>query len=105
MTAPPAPQIAIAASGEGTPFRLTLLRDGTAAKASVDGDALGKVSRARSDHPSGEAHLKRRIRANGPQQRLHAGRSAGRPDDRRHGTCRADADGEQYRTDQRLSAR
>jgi general secretion pathway protein H len=41
----PGPQVAIAASGEGTPFRLTLLRDGTTAKASVDGDALGKVTR------------------------------------------------------------
>ena len=41
--------MAIAASGEGTPFRLTLLRDGTAAKASVGGDALGKVSRVASD--------------------------------------------------------
>src|SRR5580692_2921072 len=50
--APPAgPQVAIAASGEGTPFRLTLQRDGTAWKASVDGDALGKVSRVSSDHP------------------------------------------------------
>ena len=49
---PPGPQVAIAASGEGTPFRLTLLRDGTAAKASVDGDALGKVSRVSSDHPA-----------------------------------------------------
>ena len=48
--APPSPQIAIAASGEGTPFRLTVLRDGTAAKASVNGDALGKVSRVSSDH-------------------------------------------------------
>jgi len=46
---PPAPQLAIAASGEGTPFRLTLLRDGTASKASVDGDALGKISRVSSD--------------------------------------------------------
>jgi general secretion pathway protein H len=43
--APPGPQVAIAASGEGTPFRLTLLRDGTTANASVDGDALGKVTR------------------------------------------------------------
>src|SRR5271165_7410195 len=43
--APPGPQVAIAASGEGTPFRLTLLRDGTTAKASVDGDALGKITR------------------------------------------------------------
>jgi len=47
----PGPQVAIAASGEGTPFRLTLLRQGTAAKASVKGDALGKVSRVSSDQP------------------------------------------------------
>jgi general secretion pathway protein H len=38
------PQIAIAASGEGTPFHLTLLREQTNAKASVDGDAFGKIS-------------------------------------------------------------
>jgi general secretion pathway protein H len=49
--APSAPQLAIAASGEGTPFRLTLLRDGTASRASVDGDALGKITRVGSDHP------------------------------------------------------
>ena len=48
---PAGPQVAIAASGEGTPFRLTLLRDGTTAQASVDGDALGKVTRESSDHP------------------------------------------------------
>lgn len=47
--APPGPQLAIAASGEGTPFRLTLLRDGTQAKASVQGDALGKLTRTSSD--------------------------------------------------------
>jgi general secretion pathway protein H len=46
---PPAPQVAIAASGEGTPFRLTLQRDATQAKASVDGDALGKISRENSN--------------------------------------------------------
>ncbi len=46
---PPAPQLAIAASGEGTPFRLTLLRDGTTAQASVSGDALGKTTRVGSD--------------------------------------------------------
>jgi general secretion pathway protein H len=49
--APPGPQLAVAASGEGTPFHLTLLRDGTQAKASVDGDALGKLSRIGSDQP------------------------------------------------------
>jgi len=47
---PPAPQLAIAASGEGTPFRLTLLREGTSSKATVDGDALGKITRSSSDH-------------------------------------------------------
>jgi general secretion pathway protein H len=46
---PPNPQVAIAASGEGTPFRLTLLRGATQAKASVDGDALGKISREDSN--------------------------------------------------------
>jgi general secretion pathway protein H len=49
---PPPPQVAIAASGEGTPFRLTLLRDATQARASVDGDAFGKTSHESSDHPS-----------------------------------------------------
>lgn len=48
---PPPPQIAIAASGEGTPFRLTLLRAGTQATASVDGDAFGKTTHRTSDHP------------------------------------------------------
>ena len=47
---PPAPQVAIAASGEGTPFRLTLLRDATQARATVDGDAFGKTSHQSSDH-------------------------------------------------------
>jgi general secretion pathway protein H len=47
--AQPNPQVAIAASGEGTPFRLTLQRDATQAKASVDGDALGKISRENSN--------------------------------------------------------
>ena len=46
---PPNPQIAIAASGEGTPFRLILLRNATQAKAAVDGDALGKISRESSN--------------------------------------------------------
>ncbi|HWX80872.1 MAG TPA: type II secretion system minor pseudopilin GspH [Steroidobacteraceae bacterium] len=47
--APPPPQVAIAASGEGTPFRLTLMRDATQARASVDGDALGKITRESSN--------------------------------------------------------
>jgi general secretion pathway protein H len=46
---PPRPQVAIAASGEGTPFRLILLREATQAKAVVDGDALGKISREGSN--------------------------------------------------------
>jgi general secretion pathway protein H len=50
--APPPPQLAIAASGEGTPFRLTLIRDATNAQASVDGDALGKLSHVNSDQAS-----------------------------------------------------
>jgi len=45
----PNPQVAIAASGEGTPFRLILLRDATQAKTAVDGDALGRVSREGSN--------------------------------------------------------
>jgi general secretion pathway protein H len=49
---PPAPQLAIAASGEGTPFRLILHRDATQAQAAVNGDALGKISLETSDHSS-----------------------------------------------------
>ena len=45
----PGPQVAIAASGEGTPFRLVLQRDGSPAKTAVDGDALGKISREDSN--------------------------------------------------------
>ena len=48
---PPPPQVAIAASGEGTPFRLTLLREATQAKAAVDADAFGKTSIENSDRP------------------------------------------------------
>jgi hypothetical protein len=43
--------VAIAASGEGTPFHLTLSREGSQAKATVDGDALGKVTHKTSDQP------------------------------------------------------
>ncbi len=49
---PPPPQLAIAASGEGTPFRLILVRDSTQAQAAVAGDALGKTSLETSDHVS-----------------------------------------------------
>jgi general secretion pathway protein H len=49
-TPPPPPQLAIAASGEGTPFRLTLMRESTQARAAVDGDAMGKLSHESSDH-------------------------------------------------------
>jgi general secretion pathway protein H len=45
----PPPQLAIAASGEGTPFRLILQRESTQAKATVDGDALGKITRENSN--------------------------------------------------------
>lgn len=48
---PPAPQIAIAASGENTPFRLTLSRADTQAKASLSSDSLGKITRVSSSHP------------------------------------------------------
>jgi general secretion pathway protein H len=57
---PPPPQVAIAASGEGTPFRLTLLRDATQARASVNGDAFGKTSQESSDHPPAEALVRSR---------------------------------------------
>jgi general secretion pathway protein H len=46
----PNPQVAIAASGEGTPFKLTLIREQTHTRASVDGDAMGKLSHQSSDH-------------------------------------------------------
>ena len=45
----PGPQIAIAASGEGTPFRLTLYRDATQAKAAVAGDSFGKTTLEKSN--------------------------------------------------------
>jgi general secretion pathway protein H len=53
---PPAnPQLAISASGEGTPFRLILQRDATQARAAVNGDAMGKVSLETSDHAGNQA--------------------------------------------------
>jgi general secretion pathway protein H len=48
--APTSPQLAIAASGEGTPFRLILRRDSTQAQAAINGDAMGKISLETSDH-------------------------------------------------------
>lgn len=50
-TPPQRPQVAIAASGDETPFRLTVLRDTTQAAASVSGDSLGKTTVVTSDHP------------------------------------------------------
>jgi general secretion pathway protein H len=50
-TAPPPPQLAIAASGDSTPFRITLVRDETKARALVMGDATGKLTRRGSDQP------------------------------------------------------
>ncbi|HVC02431.1 MAG TPA: type II secretion system minor pseudopilin GspH [Steroidobacteraceae bacterium] len=50
--APPTPQIAIAASGEGTPFRLTLVRDATGATSVVSGDAFGKTKLERPKAPA-----------------------------------------------------
>jgi general secretion pathway protein H len=47
--APPAPQLAIAASGDSTPFRITLVRDETRARALISGDAFGKLTRRGSD--------------------------------------------------------
>jgi general secretion pathway protein H len=44
-----APQLIIAASGEGTPFRLTLQRAGTESRATVSADAFGKLKVDNSD--------------------------------------------------------
>jgi general secretion pathway protein H len=46
---PPAPQLAIAASGDSTPVRITLVRDQTKARALISGDSLGKLTRRSSD--------------------------------------------------------
>ena len=50
-TPPPRPQVAIAASGDGTPFRLTVLREQTQATSAVSGNNLGKITVESSDHP------------------------------------------------------
>jgi general secretion pathway protein H len=46
---PPAPQLAIAASGDSTPFRITLLRNETQARALISGDSYGKLTLRSSD--------------------------------------------------------
>ena len=46
----PAPQVAVAASGESTPFRVVMRRAETQAQASVRGDSLGKLTRRSTDH-------------------------------------------------------
>lgn len=43
------PQLVIAASGDGTPFKLTLLREGTPNRATVNADAFGKITLESSD--------------------------------------------------------
>jgi general secretion pathway protein H len=48
---PTPPQLSIAASGDGTPFRLTLVREGSAASAALSSDSLGKTTLVTSDHP------------------------------------------------------
>jgi len=53
---PPPPQIAIAASGDATPFRLSVLRPETAARASVTSDATGKLAIESSDHQPSANH-------------------------------------------------
>ena len=69
----PAPQVAIAASGEGTPFRLILQRDETKTEASVVGDALGKVSPRKLEFDR-QAHMKSR-----GQRRVPVGAHRGAP--------------------------
>jgi len=55
-TPPPPPQIAIAASGDATPFRLSVVRPDTAARASVTSDAMGKLAIENSNHPPPPNH-------------------------------------------------
>jgi general secretion pathway protein H len=44
-----APQLIVAASGDGTPFKLTLVRAGSTNRASVNADTLGKITVETSD--------------------------------------------------------
>jgi hypothetical protein len=47
-----APQLAIAASGDSTPFRITVLREDTQSRALISGDAMGKITLRSSDQPN-----------------------------------------------------
>jgi general secretion pathway protein H len=47
-----APQLAIAASGDSTPFRITLLRADTQSRALISGDAMGRITLRSSDQPN-----------------------------------------------------
>jgi general secretion pathway protein H len=47
-----APQLIIGASGEGTPFKLTLVREGTPNRGTINADAFGKVTLESSDKPA-----------------------------------------------------
>ena len=58
-----APQLAIAASGDSTPFRITLLREDTQSRALVSGDAMGKVTLRSSD----KANLPEAATQDGPR--------------------------------------
>lgn len=51
---PPPPQVAIAASGDASPFRLSIVRPETNAIASVTSDASGKLAIENSNHPPTE---------------------------------------------------
>jgi len=47
-----APQLAIAASGDNTPFRITVLREDTLSRALISGDSLGRIKLRSSDQPN-----------------------------------------------------
>ncbi len=55
--APPSPQIAIEASGEGTPFVLTLVRDATGRTRVIRGNALGHTRIVRPGEAASAASL------------------------------------------------
>ena len=47
-----APQLAIAASGDSTPFRITVQREDTQSRALISGDAMGRITLRSSDQPN-----------------------------------------------------